>query len=35
MRKLLLHNIGLLATPQGFAARAGASQGEILKLENA
>ena len=35
MRKLLLHNIGLLATPQGFAARAGASHGDILKLENA
>nr|MBQ6242416.1 imidazolonepropionase [Lachnospiraceae bacterium] len=35
MKPLLLHNIGLLATPQGFAPRCGAAQGGILKLKNA
>ncbi|MBO4839044.1 MAG: imidazolonepropionase [Lachnospiraceae bacterium] len=35
MKPLLLHNIGLLATPQGFAARCGSAQGEILKVKNA
>ena len=35
MSKLLITNIGLLATPAGKEAKAGAAQGEILKLENA
>ena len=35
MRKLLLYNIGLLATPRGLAAQSGPAQGRILKLENA
>lgn len=35
MRPLLIHNIGLLATPQGKTARAGKAQGEILTLPNA
>ncbi len=35
MSKLLISNIGLLATPTGRAAKAGAAQGEILKHENA
>ena len=35
MSKLLITTIGLLATPTGRSAKAGAEQGEILKLENA
>ena len=35
MQKLLIHNIGLLATPVGLTARGGAAQGEILKREGA
>ncbi len=35
MTKLLINNIGLLATPLGRAAKAGWEQGEILKLRNA
>ena len=35
MKKLLIHNIGLLATPEGKTARGGAAQGKIRKLENA
>ena len=33
--RLLVKNIGMLATPEGKAARTGAAQGEILILENA
>lgn len=32
---LLIHNIGLLATPLGFEAKAGKDQGDIFLLENA
>lgn len=32
---LLIHNIGLLATPLGFEAKAGKEQGDIIFLENA
>ena len=32
---LLIHNIGLLATPLGFEAKAGKEQGDIFFLENA
>ena len=32
---LLIHNIGLLATPLGRAARGGAAQGDILTMEGA
>ena len=35
MSKLLITNIGLLATPTGCAAKSGREQGEILKLKNA
>lgn len=35
MSKLLITNIGLLATPTGRAAKSGREQGEILKLKNA
>ncbi len=35
MSKLLISNIGLLATPAGKEAKAGAAQGDILKRENA
>ena len=35
MSKLLISNIGLLATPEGRSAKAGAAQGDILKRENA
>ena len=35
MSKLLITNIGLLATPTGCEAKAGRAQGEILKLEDA
>ena len=35
MSKLLISNIGLLATPEGRSAKAGTAQGDILKLENA
>ncbi len=35
MEKLVIKNIGLLATPTGKAARGGAAQGEILCLRNA
>ena len=33
--RLLIHNIGLLATPLGFEAKAGKEQGDIIFLENA
>jgi len=32
---LLIHNIGLLATPLGFEAKAGKEQGDVFFLENA
>lgn len=32
---LLIHNIGLLATPLGFEAKAGKAQGEVFYLDNA
>ena len=32
---LLIHNIGLLATPLGFEAKAGKAQGEVSYLDNA
>ena len=32
---LLIHNIGLLATPLGFEAKVGKEQGDIFFLENA
>ena len=32
---LLIHNIGLLATPFGFEAKAGKAQGEVFYLDNA
>ena len=35
MNRLLIENIGLLATPVGTAARKGAAQGEIQTLRNA
>ena len=35
MNRLLIHNIGLLATPTGSAAKAGPAQGQILLQENA
>lgn len=35
MRKLLLTNIGMLATPQGRAAKKGPEQGAIQMLKNA
>ena len=35
MDSLLIRNIGLLATPEGFCARRGAQQGEIRFLKNA
>ncbi len=35
MSKLLITNIGLLATPTGCEAKAGRAQGEILKLKDA
>lgn len=35
MGKTLLHNIGLLATPEGKKARAGEAQGQILQLRDA
>ena len=35
MEKLLIHNIGLLATPEGTTARAGEAQGEITVLKDA
>ena len=35
MGKLLIHNIGLLATPRGTAARRGAEQGQIEFHKNA
>ena len=35
MRKLLLTNIGMLATPQGRAAKKGTEQGAIQMLKNA
>jgi len=35
MEKLLIHNIGLLATPTGHTARRGKEQGEIQFLRNA
>lgn len=35
MKKLLVKNIGMLATPQGKSARSGAEQGEIQILKNA
>ncbi len=35
MDKLIIHNIGLLATPTGTAAKAGREQGEIQLLRNA
>ena len=35
MNRLLIHNIGLLATPTGSAAKAGPAQGQILLQNNA
>ena len=35
MASLLIHNIGMLATATGSAAKAGAAQGEICILRNA
>ena len=35
MSSLLIHNIGMLATPEGFEARRGADQGKLRILENA
>ncbi|MBQ7871076.1 MAG: imidazolonepropionase [Oscillospiraceae bacterium] len=35
MEKLLIHNIGLLATPLGTAAKGGAAQGEVQFLQDA
>lgn len=35
MSAVVLHNIGTLATPQGFSAVSGKKQGEILQLKNA
>ena len=35
MKKLLVKNIGMLATPQGKSARSGAEQGEIQILKDA
>ena len=35
MSSLLIHNIGMLATPEGLEARRGADQGSIRVLENA
>ena len=35
MKRVLLTNIGLLATPQGSAARSGAAQGELTLLRDA
>ena len=35
MKKLLIVNIGLLATPQGCAAKRGPEQGQIQMLKDA
>ncbi|MBR4194135.1 MAG: imidazolonepropionase [Oscillospiraceae bacterium] len=35
MSSLLIHNIGMLATPEGMEARRGAEQGKLRVLENA
>ena len=35
MSSLLIHNIGMLATPEGFEARRGAEQGRLRVLKNA
>ena len=35
MKKMLITNIGMLATPKGFAAKSGKEQGEIEILKNA
>ena len=35
MKRTLITNIGMLATPQGTAARGGRAQGEICILKNA
>lgn len=35
MSSLLIHNIGMLATPEGMGARRGADQGKVRILENA
>ena len=35
MNRLLIHNIGLLATPEGTAAKAGEEQGKIRALKDA
>ena len=35
MSSLLIHNIGMLASPEGFEARRGADQGKLRVLENA
>ena len=35
MSSLLIHNIGMLATPEGFEARRGADQEKLNVLQNA